>query len=162
MLQSLASCAQPFISGLGTPVVIYTSWAAPQFDPNAHVQESVGEAAPTVGKPGCNSPVQSLVELQGTNSMPWEKWEFNKEFFKSLSRYRKDHPETNFSRVLDNIFYIVENGKDLLEAIPDGPVPIRGFVKALACLLKLGVVSQMAHQLCVPKQLVVSRYLSRR
>jgi len=78
------------------------------------------------------------------NSTPWEKWEFNREFFKSLSTYRKDHQESSFSRILDNICYTVENGKDLLEAIPDGPVPIRGFVKALACLLKLGVVSQCA------------------
>ena len=86
------------------------------------------------------------------DSMPWEKWEFNKEFFKSLSNYRKDHPETSFSRLLDKIYYTVENEKDLFEAIPDGPVPIRGFVKALACLLKLGVVSQWAiAQMCVPK-----------
>ena len=76
------------------------------------------------------------------NPTPWEKWEFNKEFFKSLPKYRKDHPETSCSRILDNICYTLENGKDLFEAIPDGPVPICGFVKALACLLKLGVVSQ--------------------
>ena len=75
--------------------------------------------------------------------MPWEKWEFNKEFFKSLSKYRKDHPESSFSRILDDICYTVENGKDLLEAIPVGPLPLRGFVKALAILLKLGVVSHM-------------------
>jgi len=54
----------------------------------------------------------------------------------------QDHPETSFSRILDNICYTVENGKDLLEVIPDGPVPIHGFVKALARLLTLGVVSQ--------------------
>ena len=78
------------------------------------------------------------------NSMPWERWEFNKEFFESLSRYRKNHPETTFS-ILDNICYTVENGKDLFEAIPDALVPFRGFVKALACLLKLGIVSQIGH-----------------
>ena len=78
------------------------------------------------------------------NSMSWEKWKFNEEFFKSLSKYRKDHPETSLSRILDNILYTVENGKDLIEAIP-GPLPFRGFVKALACLLKLGVVSRMGH-----------------
>ena len=93
--------------------------------------------------------------------MPWEKWEFNKEFFKSLSNYRKDHPENSFSRIFDNICYTVENGKDLLEAIPDGPVPIRGFVKALACLLKLGLVSQMRHGTAVSfrGQLIVPQYL---
>ena len=76
------------------------------------------------------------------NSTPWEKWDFNREFFKSLSKYHKDHQETNFSRTVENICYALENGKDLFEAIPDGPIPIRGFVKALACLLKLGMVSQ--------------------
>ena len=79
------------------------------------------------------------------DSIPWEKWEFNKEFFKSLSNYHKDHPESGFSRILDNICHTVENGKDLFEAIPDGPLPIRGFVKALACLVKLGVVSEIGH-----------------
>ena len=59
------------------------------------------------------------------------------------SKYRKDHPETSCSRILNNICCGLENGKDLFEAIPDGPLPFRGFVKALACLLKLGVVSQM-------------------
>ena len=82
--------------------------------------------------------------------MPWEKWEFNKEFFESLSNYRKDHPETSFSHILDNICYTVENGKDLFEAIPDGPIPIRGFVKAIGCLLKLGVVSH-GTAVCVAK-----------
>jgi len=82
--------------------------------------------------------------------MSWEKWEFNEEFFKSLSKYREDHPETSFSRILDNILHTVDNGQDLFEAIPDGPIPFRGFVKALACLLKLGVVSQMVMaRLCV-------------
>ena len=81
--------------------------------------------------------------------MPWENWEFNREFFKSLSKYRKAHPETSISRILGNICQTVENGKDLFEAIPDGPLPLRGFVKALACLLKLGVVSQMGHSTAV-------------
>ena len=39
---------------------LYISWAAPQFNPNAHVQKSAGEGAPAVGKPGgCNSHIQN-------------------------------------------------------------------------------------------------------
>lgn len=63
MLQCFSVLPLPalFVSGLGTLVVKYTSWAAPQFDPNVRVQKSAGEAAPTVGKLGCNSQVQSSI-----------------------------------------------------------------------------------------------------
>ena len=56
-----------------------------------------------------------------------------------------DDPETSFSHILDKIVSTMENRKDILGAIPDGPLPFRGFARALACLLKLGVVSQMSH-----------------
>ena len=73
--------------------------------------------------------------------MTWEEWGFNPEFFELISKYREEHPERSLLRILENICYTIENGKDLLEAIPDSPLPFRGFVKALACLLKFGIVS---------------------
>ena len=74
---------------------------------------------------------------------PWENWDLDDEFLKTLSEYCLEHPETTLSRVLDNICCHLETGKDLFEVIPDQPFPARSLFKALACLVRLGVVSAL-------------------
>ena len=59
----------------------------------------------------------------------------------AMSRWTIDHPETALDRVLDNICAGIDNGKDLVELIPDSPFPARSLVKALGYLMKLGTVS---------------------
>ena len=45
------------------------------------------------------------------------------------------------SRIMNGVRTSIDQHKDLFELIPDGPIPFRGFVKALAHLIQLGAVS---------------------
>jgi hypothetical protein len=78
----------------------------------------------------------------GLSSPPseWDSWELDPKFFKAMSRWTIDHPETTLDRVLDNICAGIDNGKDLLDLIPDSPFPARSLVTALGYLVKLGAV----------------------
>jgi hypothetical protein len=75
-----------------------------------------------------------------SSQLQWDPWELDPKFFKAMSRWTVDHPETTLDRVLDNICVGIENGKDLLELIPDSPFPARSLIKALGYLVKLGTV----------------------
>jgi hypothetical protein len=44
-------------------------------------------------------------------------------------------------RVVSGIRASIDQHKDLFELIPDGPIPFRGLVKALAHLIQLGAVN---------------------
>jgi hypothetical protein len=46
-------------------------------------------------------------------------------------------------RIMGGIRASIDQHKDLFELIPDGPIPFRGFVKALAHLMLLGVVNDI-------------------
>ena len=70
----------------------------------------------------------------------WDSWELDPEFFKAMSRWTIDHPETTLDRVLDDICAGIDNGKDLLKLIPDSPFPARSLVTGLGYLIKLGAV----------------------
>jgi hypothetical protein len=80
---------------------------------------------------------------------PWDSWELDPEFFKAMSRWTIEHPETTLDRVLDNICVGIDNGRDLLELIPDSPFPARSLVKALGYLVKLGTVGHFGF-VCMP------------
>jgi hypothetical protein len=86
----------------------------------------------------------------GLSSPPsqWESWELDPEFFKAMSRWTIDHPETTLDRVLDNIYAGIDNGKDLLELIPDSPFPARSLVTGLGYLVKLGAVHCSGLSVC--------------
>jgi len=49
-------------------------------------------------------------------------------------------------RIINGICTSIDQHKDLFEVIPDGPIPIRGLVKALAHLMKLGAVNYIYSQ----------------
>ena len=76
----------------------------------------------------------------GTPYPPWENWDLDDEFLKSLSAYCLENPQTTLHRVLDDICRHLEAGNEFFEVISD-PFPAGSLFKALACLVKLGVVS---------------------
>ena len=86
----------------------------------------------------------------GFSSPPseWDSWELDTEFFKAMSRWTIDHPETTLDRVLDDICIGIDNGKDLIELIPDAPFPARSLVQALGYLVKLGAVHHFSLSGC--------------
>jgi hypothetical protein len=84
--------------------------------------------------------LSDLIGLISTNPLSWDPWELDSKFFDAMSQWTIDHPETTLDRVLDNICIGIDAGKDLLDLIPDNPFPARSLVKALGCLIKLGVV----------------------
>lgn len=90
---------------------------------------------------------QIPLQLRGDQARPsWEEWDLDEKFLTSLSRYSKKHPEQKLDRILFSIYQALENGKDLFEVIPENPFPARGLVKALACLIKLGITVTRAKQ----------------
>jgi hypothetical protein len=73
----------------------------------------------------------------------WDSWELDSNFFKAMTRWTIDHPETTLHHVLDNMCVGIGNGKDLLELIPDSPFPARSLIKAIGYLVKLGTVGAL-------------------
>ena len=68
-------------------------------------------------------------------------WELDKQAFKSLSEYCREHRETTLNGLLDNIQSGLDTGKQLHEVLPDNSYPLHGIVNALGCLLSLCNVS---------------------
>ncbi|KAG6907176.1 hypothetical protein DXG01_010073 [Tephrocybe rancida] len=69
-----------------------------------------------------------------------DKWDLNETFFNALSTWTLDHPERRLESVLMGVSDAIDQGKDLVEAIPNTtPFPVRGFIKSVACLFQLGV-----------------------
>lgn len=80
---------------------------------------------------------------------PWDSWELNPKFFNAMSHWTVSHPETTLDRVLDNICDGIDNGKDLVDLIPDSPFPARSLVKALGYLVKFGTVRRFDQSECL-------------
>jgi len=74
---------------------------------------------------------------------PWEAWTFDQNFLREIKVWNENHPENTLDRVLNGTCTSIDRHKDLFELVPDGPIPIRGFVKALAYLVKLGAVCNL-------------------
>ncbi|KAG6907878.1 hypothetical protein DXG01_007042 [Tephrocybe rancida] len=68
-----------------------------------------------------------------------DKWELDEAFFSALSKWTLDHPERRIEYVLEVASDAIEQGRDIVEVIPDVLFPVRGFIKAVACLFQLGV-----------------------
>jgi hypothetical protein len=95
-------------------------------------------------------PLNCLVSADLSSSeLPWDPWELDPKFFKAMSRWTIDHPETTLDRVLDNICAGIDKGTDLVDLIPNSPFPACSLVKALGYLVKLGAVSHFGPSVCV-------------
>ncbi|KAG6905618.1 hypothetical protein DXG01_001675 [Tephrocybe rancida] len=75
-----------------------------------------------------------------------DKWELNEEFFSALSKWTLDHPERRLETLLKSANDAIDQGKELLEVIPDAPFPVRGFIKSVLCLFRLGVNISIAQR----------------
>jgi hypothetical protein len=72
---------------------------------------------------------------------PWDdSWKLDEKFFKQMEAWEKEHPESTFAKVIDNVNSAVLMCKSFLEFIPDSPFPARSLVHSLAYLLQLGTV----------------------
>jgi hypothetical protein len=83
----------------------------------------------------------SITTLIGRYQPPWnENWELGEKFFKQMEKWEKDHPESTFAKVIENVDNVIKIGQPFLEVIPDWPFPARSVVLGLAHLLRLGAV----------------------
>ncbi|KAG6914175.1 hypothetical protein DXG01_001953 [Tephrocybe rancida] len=91
---------------------------------------------------GSNAKRQSLnrsqIRVRPSDETP-DKWELDKAFFNALSRWALDHPEGRLESMLKDASDAFDQGKDLLEVIPDAPLPVRSLIKSVVCLFQLGV-----------------------
>jgi hypothetical protein len=74
------------------------------------------------------------------SSPPWQAWTLDQDFLRQFYEWNESHPENTLDRILNDICTSIDRHKDLMGLVPDGPIPFRGFAKALAHLMKLGAV----------------------
>ena len=73
-------------------------------------------------------------------SPPWQTWTFDQDFLRTVKEWNEAHPESTVDRILNGACAAIDQHNVLLDMIPNGPIPICGFVKALVHLVKLGAV----------------------
>ncbi|KZP03977.1 hypothetical protein FIBSPDRAFT_941235 [Athelia psychrophila] len=66
-------------------------------------------------------------------------WEFDPDFFKAMSRWNRQHPESSLKSVVEKVSSAIENSADVMQFIPDSPFPAGTLVTALVSLLRLGI-----------------------
>jgi hypothetical protein len=108
---------------------------------------------PSLKSSKCNGINQSSNQIpRPSPSSPWQAWTLDQEFLRQVYEWNTTHPETLSDHILSRLVastpQTLNQHKDLFEAVPDGPIPIRGFVKALAHLVKLGAVSNVDSHRC--------------
>ena len=103
-------------------------------------------------KLGIPSPTSSRQSLPITRTPsplpPWQAWTFDQDFLRDVKVWNETHPENTLDRLLSGVCTSIDRHKDLLELVPDGTIPIRGFVKALFHLVYLGAVRHPDHHRC--------------
>ena len=83
-------------------------------------------------------------------SPPWQAWTFDQDFLRTVKEWNEAHPDNTLNRILNGTCAVMDQHNVLLEMVPDGPIPIRGFVKALVHLVKLGAVGDLfRHYWCI-------------
>jgi len=85
-----------------------------------------------------------------SNQPPWnENWKLDERFFRDMERWKEEHPESTFIRVMKKVDDAVQADKSFMDCIPDAPFPARSLVKGLAFLLRLGVVCIILFLSCI-------------
>ncbi|KAG6816563.1 hypothetical protein H0H87_004923 [Tephrocybe sp. NHM501043] len=79
---------------------------------------------------------------------PWERWELDATFLNALSEWTTTNPGFTLAHILEHANLAIDQGRDLVDLIPDSPFPARGLVKALMQLVKLGAVCLVQSQIC--------------
>ena len=97
--------------------------------------------------PNTASSQQSLpITRTSSPSPPWQTWTFDQDFLHDVKAWNETHPENTLDRILNGTCAAIDKHNVLLDMVPDGPIPIRGFVKALAHLVKLGAVGDLGRR----------------
>jgi hypothetical protein len=102
-------------------------------------------------RPWTPNPASSQKSLPITRtSSPSPPWTFDQDFLRDVKAWNEAHPENALDRILNDTCTVIDQHNVLLDMVPDGPIPIRGFVKALAHLVKLGAVCNLhRHYWCI-------------
>ncbi|KAG6907003.1 hypothetical protein DXG01_010996 [Tephrocybe rancida] len=82
--------------------------------------------------------IQSQFRSRSSYETP-DKWDLDDAFFNALSVWTLAHPKRRLESVLMVVSHAIDQGKDIVEVIPDALFSIRGFIKSVACLFQLGV-----------------------
>jgi hypothetical protein len=69
-----------------------------------------------------------------------DDWDLDPQFFSALSQWTILHPESSIERVFEKVLADIDNAKEIMELIPNGPFPARGLIGSLVLLVKLGIV----------------------
>ncbi|KAG6856441.1 hypothetical protein H0H87_004406 [Tephrocybe sp. NHM501043] len=76
---------------------------------------------------------------------PWEDWQLNASFLSAVNDWSNKNPRSTLTRILEAASLAIDEGKDLVEIIPDAPFPAKSLIKALLQLVKLGANISLAH-----------------
>jgi hypothetical protein len=85
-------------------------------------------------------PIAPPTLLPQTLSHPWDDWNLDENFLRTLEDWEIKHPESTLVRILDSICVGIDTATPFFQLIPDNPFPARGIVGALAHLVQLGAV----------------------
>jgi len=97
-----------------------------------------------LGTPNPASSQKSLpITRTSSPSPPWQTWTFDQEFLREVKVWNETHPENTLDHILSSTCAVIDQHSVPLEHVPEGPIPVRGFVKALAHLVKLEAVSNL-------------------
>ncbi|KAG6885235.1 hypothetical protein C0993_004528 [Termitomyces sp. T159_Od127] len=80
----------------------------------------------------------SSASSQPPSPQPWEEWEFDETFLAALRDWDAKNPETTLQRIFQNASLAIDQGKDIVDALPDTPFPARGLVLSVLQLVRLG------------------------
>ena len=102
-------------------------------------------------RPNPGSSQKSLPTTRTSSpSPPWQAWTFDQNFLRTVKEWNGAHPESTLDRILHGACAAIDRHNVLLDMIPNGPIPICGFVKALVHLVKLGAVGDiLRHYWCI-------------
>ena len=104
------------------------------------VSPSRASSRPWMPNPASSSQKSLPITCTSSPLPPWQSWTFDQDFLSAIKEWNIAHPENTLDRILNGTSAIIDQHNVLLEMVPDGSTPIRGFVKTLVHLVKLGVV----------------------
>ena len=128
---------------------------------NIHADERISNRLSRLGSPPLSRPSSKTekpnpISLQhplpitrtAPLSPPWQAWTLDQNFLHEVKNWNETHPENTLDRILNGACTLIDRHRDLLELVPDGTIPIRGFVKALVHLVYLGAVRHPDRHRC--------------
>ena len=113
-----------------SPTVIRTADLLLTLSPLPVVSPSRASSRPRMPNPASSQ--KSLpITRTSSPSPPWQAWTFDQDFLRTVKEWNETHPENTLDRILNGTCAVIDQHNVLLEMIPNGPIPICGFVKAL-------------------------------